>query len=79
MSEFALGLQEYEWDDGEIVDTVCPFCLDEIPDYCDPIEFWEPTECCHACCSRCSKINLEGGWSLCPSCAAECEDYDLLT
>lgn len=80
MAEIDLGLQSYEWnEDGDIADTVCPFCLEVLPDDKDPIEFFEPTECCHACCWRCSYISPGNYWSLCPSCAVDCTDCDLMS
>jgi hypothetical protein len=80
MPEIDLGLQFYDWDeDGGIADKVCPFCLDVLSDDDDPEDFWEPTECCHACCWQCSKMNPEGGWCVCPACAPDCTENDLLT
>jgi hypothetical protein len=73
-----LRLDEYDWEHGDVLDSICPFCLDELPDGDDPTEFFEPTDCSHVCCWRCSRINPKEGWSLCPRCAKDCTDYDLL-
>ncbi len=79
MRENDLGLQEYDWDDGEIRDTICPFCLDVLPAGDDPTEFFEPTECLHACCWRCSWYNAQEGWSVCPRRAGDCMEHNLLS
>lgn len=68
-------------DDGQggyrVLNRACPFCGRSKPPEEEDVEWWEPTECGHACCSDCAKqahhpvTGEYEHYSLCPSCDRE--------
>ncbi len=54
--------------------TRCPFCGRFKDQEIDDHDFWEPTECSHACCQDCARPQYDEKslepllYSLCPNC-----------
>jgi len=57
-----------------VLNTRCPFCGRSKDQEIDDHDFWEPTDCSHACCQDCARPQYDEKtlepllYSLCPSC-----------
>jgi hypothetical protein len=69
--------EDYFFDDAqepEVSNTRCPFCGRSKDGGIDDHDFWEPTECSHACCQDCARPQFDEKslepllYSLCPTC-----------
>ena len=68
---------DYQFTDApepEVSNTRCPFCGRSKDEGIDDYDFWEPTECSHACCQDCARPQFDENslesllYSLCPTC-----------
>jgi hypothetical protein len=75
-------LEEYDIDfslpqSRQILNEKCQFCGKSKPPGQEDVDFWEPTECLHACCSQCArkqyhpKTLADLCYALCPVCDGE--------
>jgi hypothetical protein len=57
-----------------VSNTRCPFCGRSKDQDIEDHDFWEPTDCSHACCQDCARPQYDEKtlepllYSLCPSC-----------